>query len=452
MDIYRPFRLSIIGRKQSDDGLHLCFIVQGSRIDYQWRANIVFENFVICYQKLNSDLVYLPELPVTEIYSYELSHLESIQRLLNKLFEEIGNRPDIMSHPLIEEFFSVPQEARVVSSTPSLTHNFQASDKFSVSGIACIPKEKLILASLEDASYLPQLGKLWSLIEPQELGEIMFIGRDSDLYIINGQQSKENVTCCFWHEQSSEAVFGFESGSIALCSTNRILTPNSQGTFDNEKLNFGEIKLSKLHGAKVVCIRAIDNLIISISVDNFLKVSQSINGHLEPVGGGSLRQRLGDARLISLAVDQKSKKIFLGTSINRILIYVLPSPSPKYLESITTKNDGPISCIDVRWGNIFVGDGNELIIYPNCPNTKQSAIFQLPEENGKVVKSRYLVDQEKIIVGFSNGNIIIWHSISGRILSAFKACDSEITDLDIDEEENILVVSSKLGEIRVFNL
>lgn len=274
MDIYRPFRLEIIGRKQSEDGQHLCFIIQAIRINVQWRVDIIFEKLLECYLQLGSDLVYLPEIPLNEIFSYELSHLETIQRLLNTFLEEIGGRPDIMSHHLIEEFFGIPQEIRVVSSTPVLVNQFQASDKFSISGVCCVPNEQLILASLEDASYLPQIGKLWSLLESQEAGGIMYLGRDTQTYVINSQEFKEKVTCCFWHEGSSEAIFGFQSGNVALCTTSRILTPNSQGTFDGNKVNIGEIKVSKLHAGKVVSIQAIDSFIVSISEDNFLKVSE----------------------------------------------------------------------------------------------------------------------------------------------------------------------------------
>lgn len=88
---------------------------------------------------------------------------------------------------------------------------------------------------------------------------------------------------------------------------------------------------------------------VSISCENSVKLC-SLDGSVEPVGGGSLRKRLGETKLVTLDVDEKANKVFFGTSVNRVLIYKLEGFQFEYLTSITTVNCGPVSCLTVSYG------------------------------------------------------------------------------------------------------
>jgi hypothetical protein len=100
--------------------------------------------------------------------------------------------------------------------------------------------------------------------------------------------------------------------------------------------------ITRPHIGAVVALKEWDGNLVSISSDNHLKISKLVLGDLETLGGGSLRQRLGDAFLTSMEIDKARSQILLGTSINRIFVYDVVDFKPAYSYSITTKNFGPI--------------------------------------------------------------------------------------------------------------
>jgi hypothetical protein len=96
------------------------------------------------------------------------------------------------------------------------------------------------------------------------------------------------------------------------------------------------------HAGAVVALKEWDENLVSVSSDNYLKISKVTAAGLQSLGGGSLRQRLGDTYLTSMEIDKPRKQIFLGTSINRIFVYDVLDCKPSYSYSITTKNFGPV--------------------------------------------------------------------------------------------------------------
>mmetsp|Transcript_15605 Transcript_15605/g.28375 ORF Transcript_15605/g.28375 Transcript_15605/m.28375 type:complete len:136 (-) Transcript_15605:1132-1539(-) len=127
-----------------------------------------------------------------------------------------------------------------------------------------------------------------------------------------------------------------------MCKASLKLTQNAAGLYDRERYILSEMDITRPHVGAVVAVKEWDGAVVSISSDNYLKISKYADGDLDTLGGGSLRQRLGDAYLTSIEIDKARSQIFLGTSLNRIFVFDVADNKPSYCYSITTKNFGPV--------------------------------------------------------------------------------------------------------------
>lgn len=292
----------------------------------------------------------LPDLPAYELESYESETIEETERMLSDFLNFLAIRNDVLAHTLMRSFLNIPEELKIPHQQPQLIKQILTHDRFGVAQLALIPTLNTVLVALEETSILPRIGKLWSLIEPLEVGAVCLIANENIWFIRETKEFIEKVCCCVWDAKRSVGIVGLDSGYVLAISTKIELTCDSTGIYDRERLIFREANKVQVHGRRVLSIKLLNDYIVSIGTDNMLKISTISNGLLEAVGGGSLRQRLGESNLTCLAIDQKNNKIYLGTSINRIFIYKLEDGKPVYCDSISTKNCGPIRSIEISWG------------------------------------------------------------------------------------------------------
>ncbi len=256
----------------------------------------------------------------------------------------------MLANTLMKSFLNVPDDVKIPNSQPQMVKQIQAHDRFGVAQLAIVPKFNTVLVALEETSILPRIGKLWSLIEPLEIGAISYLADENIWFIREGKEFTEKACCCLWDGKRNLAIIGLDSGYFLVISNKIELTCDSTGIYDRERLVLTSAKKVQIHGRRVLSMKFLNDYIVSIGTDNMLKISSLSSGTLDVTGGGSLRQRLGDANLTCLAVDHRNNKIYLGTSINRIFIYKLEEGRLSYSDAITTKNFGPIRCIDISWG------------------------------------------------------------------------------------------------------
>mmetsp|Transcript_15609 Transcript_15609/g.28383 ORF Transcript_15609/g.28383 Transcript_15609/m.28383 type:complete len:245 (-) Transcript_15609:790-1524(-) len=242
-----------------------------------------------------------------------------------------------------------------------------------------------------------------------------------------------------------------------MCKASLKLTQNAAGLYDRERYILSEMDITRPHVGAVVAVKEWDGAVVSISSDNYLKISKYADGDLDTLGGGSLRQRLGDAYLTSIEIDKARSQIFLGTSLNRIFVFDVADNKPSYCYSITTKNFGPVFSLKTESEFIFASDGSEVLVWPYEQTPRLSAIFSLqnadPDEDaGPVVRVEYWREQSKLFVGFKNGIVAVWDSRLGTLLTAIRTNGAEMRHMQLVPQQGLLITSSAGGELAVWSL
>jgi len=71
---------------------------------------------------------------------------------------------------------------------------------------------------------------------------------------------------------------------------------------------------------------------------------------------------------------------------------------------------------------------------------------------GVVVGSKYLEEENLVLVGFSTGEVVIWNYSEGTIVSGLKAYTKDMTDLQYNPKTNTLATCSGSGEVKLFQI
>lgn len=181
------------------------------------------------------------------------------------------------------------------------------------------------------------------------------------------------------------------------------LGANSKGVFDGDKLSIAEKNVIRIHSSSVIKIDGIDDILITISSDNILKAFKcrvyiDENQIIEPIGGGSLKQRLGSDKLTCMRTDPITKKIFLGTEKGKIIVYLLEN-SPRFLYCISCEQN--VKDLDVKWGSLFVACGGNLLAYPDSSESYVLAAFN-PKIEGLLANTiKFVPEKDRVYVGYS---------------------------------------------------
>jgi hypothetical protein len=323
-----------------------------------------------------------------------------MQEQLAAFFYQLRFREDILCHPALQEVLSIPSLKYPIE----LYSSIKASDTYNLTSFQLIGKVRSIIASSEYKSVFKGIGKLWSLIETQSLGEVTLLGYDDSLFKIENSATEQQIKCCFWRDSEFECLLGLESGGVYLMKFKMKLAANSKGVFDSNKLSIASKTLIKLHSTAIIKIAEIEKQIITISIDSILKVSLSNfhtvhNETIDPVGGGSLKQRLNNDKLLTLTADSLTNKLFLGTEQGKILVYLLENHQPKYLYSISCESS--VRDLDVKWGTIYAAAGSCILAFSECKEFEILARFNCHLEGSDITCIKYTRENDRVFAGYA---------------------------------------------------
>lgn len=296
-------------------------------------------------QHLKSLLCLLPPLsfPLLTCESADIA-VETLNSYLGKLVQ----RDDVINAELFRGLLETSS-----SSLPPLriTSEIHCSQHYQATALLVLPSALAIC--LEDTTP----ASVWDFVIRPSKGAVGLVPLERDcLRPVVVFNMKEAVTAGVGLS-GAEAALGLGDGFVAL----------SQFYLEDDWKSSLTAPIP-VHSSRIIalCYHAPSAILVSASADNTLKVLQYANNNLVVVGGGSLKSRLTTASLHSLAIDPNGQKIYLGTSINRVLIYTLEQSQPKYLTSISTRGTGPVLSLFVDPGNILICDGAELLVWSNA--------------------------------------------------------------------------------------
>eukprot|EP00357_Protocruzia_adherens_P002734 CAMPEP_0114982988 /NCGR_PEP_ID=MMETSP0216-20121206/6441_1 /TAXON_ID=223996 /ORGANISM="Protocruzia adherens, Strain Boccale" /LENGTH=539 /DNA_ID=CAMNT_0002344903 /DNA_START=125 /DNA_END=1744 /DNA_ORIENTATION=- len=462
---YHDLSGEIIGHQQGEKGNSLNFIIELDFKDNNWRIYRPYEKFEELLIDLSSDFALLPNIPPRYPSEYELSpqDVDDREEALDQVLQEILKRRDILADDRAIAWFEfATQGIKYPKIKPtSVTHVPSVEDNLTISKFYYSSDRGVLTTVYEDMSFLSKFGKMWSIIDKSQIGAYVFwrrvISSETNLPTFDKVTDKvyeQRVTTLLACPDMKKFFLAFDSGSILIIND-----------VSEEGYNaYEEDDTIKLQSDRIMDMQMLNGKIVLISYGNALKIFDPIKREI--VGGGSLKARLGDRNLHSLLVDERSSRIYLGTSANLMLIYNLEGNQPKYAGSLRSKNQGPIQTMHIDRGNLFSADGQDIttwsiLLSKNEKLPKNTAVFSLPKESAShfedavVTSIANVSDHSLLFAGYSNGIMIVWNTKNGHVVSSFHAHSDRVTQISYLADRDVLISSSnnlkfwKVGEIQL---
>lgn len=390
----------------------------------------------------------LPPLPSKTLPFFSLGHdgIRKRATQLQLLLETLASRPDTRQCRLFRAFIDFDRQTESPETLRELIRGRCIVDpRFGVIGLSVIGDVLVVVHT--DTTSLARLGKVWSIIEPDELGTLSLwriargsgitqpsIPSDFDDDVLNlGDKVFTGSLCETTHSiklsvESATLAIGLANGSIQVYDIQSPLKP---------------AWVIKSHGSSpVIAVDILNDTVVSIGLDNALRLSSTKTGKM--ISGGQLSKRLVSGEVFTcMHIHAKSEQVFIGSNKGRIFVYGIKSGSPLF-ESTMQMNSYPVSSISSSDDQLFIGFDCAVSVYDMKSTSKP--LFTLQTLNGQKVSTCIpLPKTDYIAVGLSDGSVSIYFK-SVLVYSRFFAVE-KINSLYYSQQDGVLWIGADDGRV-----
>lgn len=419
----------------------------------KWEVARRFSDFANLDATLRADnYAMLPVLPSKTLFGrpQDSQSVETRKRELEIYLRELLVRPDTRTSSSLLDFLQFCEKS--CANVPSLKPQLISANGQSRFAAACFfydNIEKALFVAYEDISSTSKLGRVWSIVEPEDIGSLaVWIHIDEPLskFTLMHQENTHFKVRRIHYDRPSRRIFaGFGDGRIAMYTM-------ASGSFVLQL-----VKILKVHGASVVHFSASPSNILSVGFDGTVRLI-SVN-KFEVITGGRLTQRLSGGTITTCYLDDEMKRAFIGSSCGEVLIYDTKKDPPEFIHCLKIKYDDSITHICCVSGNLFVGHCNTVSCYlydhrTQPKNITKTAQFVCPFYSWKTKKVNCIAcdPMNKVLfVGFDS-SIVAWSLLNGKCIYAFKGHCGGTLQITIISGQNIILSSGEDGMVKVWQL
>ena len=320
--------------------------------------------------------------------------------------------------------------------------------RFGVVGLSVIGDVLVVVHT--DTTSLARLGKVWTIIEPDELGTLSLwrISRGSgiaqastvsdfedDLFKLGDKVFTGSLT-----ESAHSMKLSLESATLALGLAN-----GSIQIYDIQS-PLKPAWVIKAHGVSpVIAVDILNDTVVSVGLDHALRLSSSKTGKM--LSGGQLSKRLGSGEVFTcMHVHPQSERVYIGSNKGRVFVYDIGTGSPQFVNTMQM-NSYPVTCISSTEDRVLVGFDCSINVYEIAKETEtKQPIFTIHSLNNQKISACISIPKtEYMAVGLSDGSVSIYYK-SFLVYSRFFAAE-KINLLHYSVPDGVLWVGGDDGRV-----
>ncbi|KAF4737791.1 hypothetical protein FOZ62_030417, partial [Perkinsus olseni] len=280
---------------------------------------------------------------------------------LHVLLRRLIQRPDTRSSLPLLRFIEFEKHTDVAYASPlQLKIADDAGDdqaklddpRFAVSGMQVNSTQTIIIAAHEDSTAMARLGRVWSVVEPDELGSVNVYHRVKSTggpppyegrgrwKCIMRETSSVKMRVVATVEAARQFIIGTESGTLVGYSLPSTQQPEPKLLWRLDA-----------HGPHPITAIALGEAgrIVTVGLDNAVRVVDVV---LKPTpsgqlySGGRLNKRLkGSAYLTSVVVDSYGRA-YIGSSGGEVFIFdTMTAPKPTFLHQFSSHDGSGVAAL-----------------------------------------------------------------------------------------------------------
>ncbi|CAD2105955.1 phosphoinositide-binding protein, putative [Plasmodium vinckei] len=348
------FNISINRVDSRDDKIYYIILINYKDLKYEVsRRYSEFEN-------LHCELMHLgysalPNLPKKKLVSYNNhEYINYRKRILNNYIQDLFIRADIRCCATFLNFILFYDKINLsIEIVKTKLLNSVGPQKYSLSDLYINEKNNFLICVYEDKSNFSKLGKLWSIIEPDMIGEIKVFTYNNDLTSTFVETHKEQTIykarSIIWSEKNNEAIISGDDGKIHIYKLNL------------ELLILTYIKSIPCHNDTILKMCSInDNFFCTCGYDNAFRIIDLCDYKI--LSGGRCNKRLDNDKITTCHLFQYNNLV-IGTNNSLFFIYNMSFNPPIYLDTKKLKNGYKIKCFTNTEKYMFIGYDNVIACY-----------------------------------------------------------------------------------------
>mmetsp|Transcript_22558 Transcript_22558/g.64986 ORF Transcript_22558/g.64986 Transcript_22558/m.64986 type:complete len:564 (+) Transcript_22558:112-1803(+) len=409
------------------------------RLQYEastWELTKRFSEFDVLLQNLASTkYAALPRLPSKTLLGSPTDEavIAARKEQLRIILNELLTRPDTRSSQAVRQFLALDSHmgAATRSLQPVAVRSFEDA-RFGVSDFCVAPRSNLIFVTQEDATHLSRLGRVWSVVEPDELGALhLWASLDGTSFKrLFSHTYGIKARCLAWEERSRHLFVGLEDGKIEIYhAPSTTEQPSKKASLDLH------------HKSPVTHLSVSPRRLLSLGFDTAVRVIDIATQNL--LCGGRLMKRLrSEADYLTCGIlDDEQDRAFIGTSGGDIFVLDISRNPPNFLHTVQLGSK-PISKMCVSKDRLLVATGAGVIAVSYEEKGKEERMSKLGRYSGKqliddevsILSVASAPERDLIFGGFSDGTVAIWLGQQQEALIALAAHSDSVTQVAWVEE------------------
>lgn len=397
----------------------------------KWEVTKRFSEFDGLLQSLGQNrYAGLPKLPSKTIFGSpnDQAAIEERKTQLRLVLNDLLFRPDTRTSQQLRQFLALDSHAdtAVRSLQPDAMRTFE-DPRFGVSGICAVPRANLLFVTHEDSTHLARLGRVWSVVEPDELGALHLWANGSDgawkrLY---SKTFGIKVRSLCWEESTRQCFVGLEDGKIEVYSVpSDTLQPTIVQTMEVH------------HKSPVTHLSCSPRRLLSLGFDTALRVIDVRSR--QPVCGGRLAKRLkSEADYLTCGyLDDEQDRAFIGSYGGDVFIYDIEKNPPNFLHTIELSSP-PVSAMGRCNETFLVAHGDCISVYSFESKTMERRFSRLGCHRSKhlsleetmILSLDFAPSRNLVFGGYSDGSVAIWSNRESEAFIVLRAHDCDTTNL-----------------------
>lgn len=331
-----------------------------------WEVAKRFSDFDKLLQSLaNGKYAGLPKLPSKTLLGSptDQAAIDARKEQLRIILFDLLFRPDTRTSQQLRQFLALDShtETAIKSLQPDALRTFE-DPRFGVSGLCAVPHANLLLVTHEDSTHLSRLGRVWSVVEPDELGALHVwakagTGNDGSWKRVYSSTFGIKARSLCWEETTRQFFVGLEDGRIEVYFVpEESPTPSLTATLELH------------HKSPVTHLSASPRWLLSLGFDTAMRTIDVKTREL--VCGGRLLKRLRSEAdyLTSGYLDDVNGRAFVGTSCGDIFVLDISRNPPNFLHTLELGSTITAMCIlPDHAARTFGHSGSDVFSLPSPP-------------------------------------------------------------------------------------
>eukprot|EP00929_Paragymnodinium_shiwhaense_P082726 TRINITY_DN43737_c0_g1_i2.p1 TRINITY_DN43737_c0_g1~~TRINITY_DN43737_c0_g1_i2.p1 ORF type:complete len:567 (+),score=111.49 TRINITY_DN43737_c0_g1_i2:141-1841(+) len=392
----------------------------------KWEVAKRFSEFDALLQSLAaSRYAGLPKMPSKTLLGSptDTAAIEGRKEQLRIVLYDLLSRPDTRTSQPLRQFLAIDSHTSLAirSLQPDAMRTFE-DPRFGVSGLCAAPSANLLLVTHEDSTHLSRLGRVWSVVEPDELGALHLWapGSDGAWKRIFSRTFGIKVRSLAWEETTRQFFVGLEDGKIEVYGLTELSQPTPVAVLELH------------HKSPVTHLSASPRRLLSLGFDTAMRTVDIRSRELQC--GGRLQKRLKNEMdyLTCGYLDDVRDRAFIGTSGDQIFILDISKNPPSFLHTIEM-GASPISQIAVSEDALLVAHGDSLSVMSFEEKGREARTSRLGGHQSKHQKAEQVQlcavavapSRRLVFGGYTDGSVAIWCNREPEAFVVMQAHQSE---------------------------